>query len=138
MISCLSFFLVPSRSSNTPFYPQSAASQKTCPNFLFFHYFHFRLTFESIKVLGGMSQQIPPSIRNLNIQNTLNIHHIHLLPILLIHNHISKWKNFHGIVILSKHPNNQIKGIGQSIFELKFCKKTRLRSNICLPCYLVP
>jgi len=26
-------------------------------------------------------------------------------------------------MISNKHPNNQIKGIGQSIFELKFCKK---------------
>ncbi len=70
-------------------------------------------------------QQILPSTRNLNLQKTLNIHHIHLLPILPIHNHISKLNNFHGIVILSKHPNNQIKGIGQSSFELKLGKKQR-------------
>jgi hypothetical protein len=50
----LSFFLVPSRSSNTPLYPQSAASQGTCPDSLFFCYFHFRLTFESTKELGSM------------------------------------------------------------------------------------
>jgi hypothetical protein len=39
VIKCLSFFLVPSRSSNTPFYPQSAMSQKMCPNSLFFRCF---------------------------------------------------------------------------------------------------
>ncbi len=41
-IKCLSFFLVPSRSSNTPLYPQSAASQRTCPNSLLFRWFHFK------------------------------------------------------------------------------------------------
>ncbi len=39
VIKCLSFFLVPSRSSNTPFYPQSAASQGACPNSLLFRCF---------------------------------------------------------------------------------------------------
>jgi hypothetical protein len=34
MIKCLSFFLVPSRNSNTPLYPQSVASQGTCPQLL--------------------------------------------------------------------------------------------------------
>jgi hypothetical protein len=53
---CLSFFLVPSQSSSTPLYPQSATNQETCPNFLLFHYFHLRLTFESIKELGSASQ----------------------------------------------------------------------------------
>jgi hypothetical protein len=43
---CLSFFLVPSWSSSTPFYPpQSAANQGVCPNFWLFHCFHFKLTF---------------------------------------------------------------------------------------------
>ncbi len=52
MIKCLSFFLVPFRSSNTPFYPWIATSQGACPDSLFFRYFHFILTFESIKELG--------------------------------------------------------------------------------------
>ncbi len=54
-VSCLLIFLVPSRSSSTPLYPQSAMSQGTCPSSLFFYCFHFRLTFESIKELGGAS-----------------------------------------------------------------------------------
>jgi hypothetical protein len=33
-------FLVPSRSSNTPFYPQSVVSQRACPNSFSFHYLH--------------------------------------------------------------------------------------------------
>jgi hypothetical protein len=31
VVKCLSFFLVSSRNSNTPFYPQSVASQGACP-----------------------------------------------------------------------------------------------------------
>jgi hypothetical protein len=50
---CLSLFLVPSRSSNTPLYPQSATSQGACPNYLIFCCFQFILTFESIKELGA-------------------------------------------------------------------------------------
>jgi hypothetical protein len=46
---CLSFFLIPSPNSSTPFYTRSAVSQGMCPNFLLFHYFHLRLTFEFIK-----------------------------------------------------------------------------------------
>jgi hypothetical protein len=49
VIEHLSFFLVPSRSSNTPFYPQSVASQGACTNSLFFCCFQFLFTFESIK-----------------------------------------------------------------------------------------
>jgi hypothetical protein len=49
----LSFFLVPSRSSSTPLYPQTIVSQGACPDSLFFCSFHFRLTFESIKELGS-------------------------------------------------------------------------------------
>jgi hypothetical protein len=52
---CLSFFLVPSQSSNMPLYPQSAVSQKVCPNSLLLRCFHFKLTFESIKELGNAS-----------------------------------------------------------------------------------
>jgi hypothetical protein len=58
VIKCLSFFLVPSRSSSTPLYPQNATSQGACPNSLLFHYLRFRLTFESIKELGGVSRII--------------------------------------------------------------------------------
>jgi len=52
---CLSLFLVPSQSSNTPFYPQSAASQGMCFGSLLFRCFKSRLTFESIKELGSLS-----------------------------------------------------------------------------------
>ncbi len=55
MNDCLSFFLISSRSSSTPFYPQSATSQEACPNSLLGQYFHFRLTFEYIKELGNAS-----------------------------------------------------------------------------------
>jgi len=39
MIDYLSFFLFPSQSSNTPFYPQSFVNQGACPNFLLFAVF---------------------------------------------------------------------------------------------------
>ncbi len=55
VIKCLLFFLVSSRSSSTPLYPQSATSQGACPNSLLFCCFHFILTFESIKELGSAS-----------------------------------------------------------------------------------
>jgi len=51
------FFNLPSpilKLQHTPL-PQNVASQGTCPNFLLFHCFHFRLTFESIKELGSTS-----------------------------------------------------------------------------------
>jgi hypothetical protein len=38
-----------------PSTPQSVASQRTCPNSLFFSCFHLILTFESIKELGSTS-----------------------------------------------------------------------------------
>jgi hypothetical protein len=38
-----------------PLHPQSARSQGTCPNSLFFHYFHLQLTFEFIKELESAS-----------------------------------------------------------------------------------
>jgi len=58
MISYLSFLLVPSWSSNMPLYPQNATSQGVCSNSLLFCCFHFRLTFESIKELGGASYSL--------------------------------------------------------------------------------
>jgi hypothetical protein len=54
----LSFFLVPSQSSNTPFYPQSAANQQACPNSLLSHCFHPILTFKFIKEFGSTSNKI--------------------------------------------------------------------------------
>jgi hypothetical protein len=57
---CLSFFLVPSWNSSTPFYPQSAANQGACPDSLLFHCFQFILTFESIKELGSTSFALRP------------------------------------------------------------------------------
>ncbi len=50
----MSFFLVPSRSSSTPFYPQSVTSQGECLDSLLFCCFHFKLTFESFKEFGSM------------------------------------------------------------------------------------
>jgi hypothetical protein len=46
---CLLFFLVSSRNSITPFYPQNVASQGMCLDSLLFQCFQFRLIFESIK-----------------------------------------------------------------------------------------
>jgi hypothetical protein len=84
----LSIFLIPFRSSNTPFYlevlrakerasipysinfpspiselehallPRSVVSQGVCPNSLLFRCFHLRLTFESIKELGSASHEV--------------------------------------------------------------------------------
>jgi len=50
-----SLFLVPSWSSNTPFYPQNVVSWEMCLNSLLFHCFHFIFTFGSIKELGSTS-----------------------------------------------------------------------------------
>jgi RsiW-degrading membrane proteinase PrsW (M82 family) len=55
VIKCLLISLVPSRSSNTPLYPQSATSQGACPDSLLFDCFHFKLVIESIKELGSTS-----------------------------------------------------------------------------------
>ncbi len=52
---CLSFFLGPSWSSSSPLYPWSVTSQGACLDSLLFHYFHFKLTCESIKELGSTS-----------------------------------------------------------------------------------
>lgn len=51
-------------------------------------------------------------MQHYNLQNyltILSIQYLALYPILPIVNDISKWKSIHGVVILSKHPNNQIK-----------------------------
>jgi hypothetical protein len=58
VIKCLLFFLVPFRSSNMPFYPQSVASQGTCFDSVFFRCFHFMFAFKSIKELGTTSHGI--------------------------------------------------------------------------------
>jgi hypothetical protein len=55
MIDYLSFFLVSSRSSSTPLYPQNVTNQGACINSLLFRYFHLKFTFESIKVIRGAS-----------------------------------------------------------------------------------
>jgi len=60
---CLSLFLVPSWSSSTPLYPQSAMSQGMCPNSLFFRCFRFRLIYESIKELGSASHSFFESFK---------------------------------------------------------------------------
>ncbi len=56
---CLSLFLVSSKAP-TPPPPQSVASQGTCLDSLFFHYFQFKLTFESIKEFRSVSLTIAP------------------------------------------------------------------------------
>jgi hypothetical protein len=58
VIKCLSFFLVPSRSSSTPLYPQSATSQGACPQLLTLPMFCLIFTFESINELGGASSKL--------------------------------------------------------------------------------
>jgi hypothetical protein len=58
MIDCLSFFLVLFRSSSTPLYPQSAASQGTHPNSFSFHCFHIWTLSWVHKELGA-SQTCP-------------------------------------------------------------------------------
>ncbi len=55
MIKCLSLFLIPTRSSSTPLYPQNVAIQGTYLDFLLFYCFHFKLTLESIKELESAS-----------------------------------------------------------------------------------
>ncbi len=56
-----------------PFYPQSVASQGVCPNSLLFHYFHFRLTFESIKELGSASKELHNKRNNQEEQHSLKV-----------------------------------------------------------------
>jgi hypothetical protein len=58
MNKCLSFFLVPSQSSNTPLYPRSASNQGVCLDSLPFRCFHFRFSFESIKEFGSASSEL--------------------------------------------------------------------------------
>ncbi len=58
MIDRLSFFLIPSRNSSTPLYPQSAASRGVCSNFLLFRCFHLRLTFEFLEEVGNASGKL--------------------------------------------------------------------------------
>jgi len=58
LLKCLSIFLVPSWSSNMPFYPWNVVNQGMCPNFLFFHCFHLRFTFEYLEEVGSASRGI--------------------------------------------------------------------------------
>jgi hypothetical protein len=52
-----------------PLYPQSVMSQGACYNSLFFHCFHFRFTFESIKKLGSASRYLKNLAINLRCLN---------------------------------------------------------------------
>jgi hypothetical protein len=61
---------------------------------------------------------------NAKTYNNLNFNYMLLLSILLISNYISKWKNIDGVVIVSKHHDNQINMNCQSIFELRSFHKT--------------
>jgi len=61
------------------FYPQNAASQGTCPNSLLFCCFHFKLTFESIKELGGASIRIIDTFYNQRFKKFLYYHWIQKL-----------------------------------------------------------
>jgi hypothetical protein len=55
-IVCLSLFLVPSRSSNTPLYPRKCWEPESVPRTLNLSViFYFKLPLESIKELGSMS-----------------------------------------------------------------------------------
>ncbi len=38
-----------------PLYPRSVTSQGACPNFLLFHCFHFKITFESFEEVGSVA-----------------------------------------------------------------------------------
>ncbi len=65
---CFSFFLVPiPEFHHAPLPPQSATSQGACPNFLFFHCFCLRLTFECIKELRNTSTTLPWSLMDMYI-----------------------------------------------------------------------
>jgi hypothetical protein len=77
VVKCLSFFLFPYRSSSMPLYPQSATSQRACPDSLPFCCLHFKLTFESIKKLGSVSQGDPiippPPLTNFDLLTVIGI-----------------------------------------------------------------
>ncbi len=84
MIKCLSFFLVPSRSSSTTLYPPKVLrAREHVSNSLLFCCFHLRLTFESIKELGSAST----SFANCNLELVLSPHAI--MPLLeYVHTYI--------------------------------------------------
>ncbi len=108
-ISCLSFLLVPSWSSNTPLYPRNVASKGACPDSLFFHYFQFKLSFESIKELGSMSSN--------------NHLHSHRMQVLL--------------TIEDAHASSKVQTFGFrssfSIMSLTLAFQTLVTMTICLP-----
>jgi hypothetical protein len=56
VIEHLSFFLVPSQSSNMPLYPQSVVNHGACLDSLFFSCFHFKLSIEPIKEPRSVSK----------------------------------------------------------------------------------
>jgi hypothetical protein len=104
---CLSFFLVPSRSSNTPLYPQSVANQGACPKSLLFHCFHFRLTSEFIKELGSVSLIVMPMQR------------LHFI----LH---------HKIIFFSKIHNKTTMFLGKETIEALNCLSCHLNTKLCL------
>jgi hypothetical protein len=61
------------------------------------------------------------------------------MPLLLTPvDHISKWKNIHGVEILNKNLNNQIKMVCQFVSELGFNEKKQLKNIIHPPHYPKP
>ncbi len=58
VIKCLSFFLIPFRSSSTPLYPSKCYKPGSVPQLLTLPLFHFIFTFESIKELGSVSSLV--------------------------------------------------------------------------------
>ncbi len=98
MIDYLLIFLVPFRSSSTPLYLQNVASQGACPSSLFFHCFHFRLTFESIKELGSVSTIAIPNVSILKTQAmNFNIGHT-VVPV----NYYTTWSQLITPIVQSK------------------------------------
>ncbi len=63
-----------------PLQPQSAVSQGTCPNSLFFRCFQFRFTFESIKELGNASNRLKTIATWIPLISHLNfLHNYHVI-----------------------------------------------------------
>ncbi len=56
IVKACQFFLIPSQSSSTPSTPLKCCKLRVCPDFLLFHCFQFKFTFESLKDLGAHQQ----------------------------------------------------------------------------------
>ncbi len=130
MIKCLSFFVVSSWSSSMPLYPQSVASQAACPNSFLFRYFHFRLTFESIKELGSALGDVScfgkPSTKNFNHHPTYPHHQIMFkkfqLPFNIPPSLDGNWKGWAYATILEKK-------LIHALFSLLSNEELQLPSN---------